>query len=130
MSRARIPRLARGVMPVVVSSSPELSVDGIMFGDDWGDQRGVMLGAERYVLRSQDAHLQAVVLVRVLESPWPPEVLQVSETVEISTDLRKVPLVVQIIDWIDILAAHVIEGSDIRALDQTEILQAPGRLLE
>ena len=26
----------------------QLPVDGIMFGDDWGDQRGVMLGPERW----------------------------------------------------------------------------------
>lgn len=31
-----------------VEYTADLPVDGILFGDDWGDQRGVILGAERW----------------------------------------------------------------------------------
>ncbi len=31
-----------------VAASVELPVDGIMFSDDWGDQRGVLIGPERW----------------------------------------------------------------------------------
>ena len=30
-----------------VEYTADLPIDGILFGDDWGDQRGVILGPER-----------------------------------------------------------------------------------
>jgi len=46
-----------------VRYTADLPVDGILFGDDWGDQRGVILGAERWrrLLKPRWAKIYAAV---------------------------------------------------------------------